>query len=132
MEMLWAATLWEEGIPLEHFPFFFDDKHACPKKFPKVPRLRRRRADTVRRPVLDVPGQCLKIRHGHVARGILIEVVVVRGLAGGYCFGGGNGGGGRELCDVALSYLHSHSGGGSCLARAGKFYLANLKTWCAS
>ena len=44
----------------------------------------RRRADTARRPVLYVPGQCLKVRHGHVAWGILVEVVV-RCLAGGHC-----------------------------------------------
>ena len=41
----------------------------------EVPRLCRRRADTARRPVLDVPGQCLENRHGHVARGTLVEVV---------------------------------------------------------
>jgi hypothetical protein len=33
------------------------------------------RADTARHPVLYVPGQCLKVRHGHVARGILVFVV---------------------------------------------------------
>ena len=48
----------------------------------EVSRLRRRGADTARRPVLDVPGQCLKVRHGHDARGILAEVVVVGRLAG--------------------------------------------------
>ncbi len=71
----------------------------------------------MRGPALDVPGLCLKVRHGHVARGILCVVVVVGGLAGGHRFGGGGGrgggeggregGGGRELevsvvmCDVA-------------------------------
>ena len=35
-----------------------------------------RRADTARRPVLYVPDQCLKVRHGHVARGILVVVVI--------------------------------------------------------
>ena len=35
-----------------------------------------RRANTARRPVLYVPGQCLKVRHGHVARGINVVVVV--------------------------------------------------------
>jgi len=34
------------------------------------------RVDMARRPVLYVPGQCLKVRHGHVARGILVVVVV--------------------------------------------------------
>ena len=38
--------------------------------------LRWRRADTARRPVLYVPGQCLKVKHGHVARGILVVVVI--------------------------------------------------------
>ena len=46
--------------------FFFDDEHARPKKLTEVPCLcRRRSADTARRPVLDVPGQCLEVRHGH-------------------------------------------------------------------
>jgi hypothetical protein len=44
---------------------------------------RRRRADTARRTVLYVPGQCLKVRHGHVAWGILVEVVIGC-LAGGH------------------------------------------------
>jgi hypothetical protein len=84
---------------------------ARPETFPKGPRLRRRRANMARHPVLDVPGQCFKIRDGHVARGILceVEVVVVGGLAGGHSFGGGGGGragggsrgaGEMELCDV--------------------------------
>ena len=41
---------------------------------PRSPRWRR--ADTARRLVLYFPGQCLKVRHGHVARGILVVVVV--------------------------------------------------------
>ena len=57
--------------------------------------------DTARHPVLDVPGQCLKVRHGHVAQGILCEVVMVGGLTGGHSFdGGGRGGGGVVMCDV--------------------------------
>ncbi len=76
-QVLRVATLWEEGVPLEQLPCFFDDEHDRPKKLTEVPHLRRRCADTARRPVLDVPGQCLKVRHGHVARGILAEVVVV-------------------------------------------------------
>ena len=55
-QMLWAATLWEEGVPLEQLPYFFDDEHVCPEKFQKVSCLCRCRADTVRRPVLYVPG----------------------------------------------------------------------------
>ena len=51
-QVLWAATLWEEGVPLEQLPYFFDDEHARPEKLPEVPRLHRRCADTVRRPVL--------------------------------------------------------------------------------
>jgi hypothetical protein len=76
-QVLRAATLWEEGVPLEQLPCFFDDEHARPEKLTEVPRLRRRRADTARHPVLDVSCQCLEVRHGHVARGILAEVVVV-------------------------------------------------------
>ena len=41
------------------------------------------RVDTARRPFLYVPGQCLKVRHGHVAWGIFVEVVVGY-LAGGH------------------------------------------------
>ena len=93
-QVLWATTLWEEGVPVKQLPYSFNDEHARREKFPKVPRLRHRRADTARHPVLDVPGQCLKIRHGHVARSILCEVVVVGGLTGGHSFGGGGGGGG--------------------------------------
>jgi hypothetical protein len=77
---------------------------------PRSPR--RRRADMARRKVLYVPGQCLKVRHGHVAWGILVEVVIG-------CLTGGHrlwrrrrrGRGGREcgrelevcgcVCDVA-------------------------------
>jgi hypothetical protein len=88
-QVLRAATLWEEGVPLEQLPYFSDDKRARPEKLPEVPCPRRHRADTVRCPVLDVPGQCLEIRHGHVARGILVEVVIVGGLTGGHRFGGG-------------------------------------------
>ena len=78
---------------------------------PRSPR--RRHADMARRPVLCVPGQCLKVRHGHVAWGILVEVVIGC-LAGGHRLWprrrGGRGGGRecvRELevlgcvCDVA-------------------------------
>jgi len=100
--MIWAATLWEEGVPLEQLPWFFDDEHTRPKKLTEVPRLCRRRANTARHPVLDVPGKCLEVRHGHVAWGILAEVVVVGHLAGGHGHRlwrwrqGGEGGGGRE------------------------------------
>ena len=83
-QVLRAATLWEEGVPLEQLPCFFDDEQARSEKLTEVPRLRRRRADTARRPVLDVPGQCLEVRHGHVARGILAEVIVAGHLAGGH------------------------------------------------
>ncbi len=76
-QVLWAATLWEEGVPLEQLPYFFDGEHARPEKLPEVSHLRRRLADMVRRPVLYVPGQCLKVRHGHVARGILLVIVVI-------------------------------------------------------
>jgi hypothetical protein len=41
----------------------------------EVPCLPRCRAVTVRRPVLYVPRQCLEVRHRHVARVILVEVV---------------------------------------------------------
>ena len=41
---------------------------------PRSPRWRC--ADMTRRPVLYGPGQCLKVRHGHVARGILVVVIV--------------------------------------------------------
>jgi hypothetical protein len=41
-QMLWAATLWEKGVPL-----FFDDEHAHPKKLKEVPHLRPCCADTV-------------------------------------------------------------------------------------
>jgi len=60
--------------------------------------------------ILDVPGQCLKVRHEHVARGILYEVII-RGLTGRHRFGDGAGGGGGwfvlccvdffVMCDVA-------------------------------
>jgi hypothetical protein len=78
-----AATLWKEGVPLKQLPGFLDNEHARPEKVMEVSCLRCHRTDTVRRPVLDVPGQCLEIRHGHVARGILIEVLVGC-LAGGH------------------------------------------------
>jgi hypothetical protein len=118
-QVLRAATLWEEGVPLEQLPYFFDNEHAHPEKFPEVPRLRRRRADTVRRPVLYVPGQCLEVKHGHVARGILVEVIVVGHLAGGLGRrrrrrGGGGGGAGEGgeggscvLCGVMWLSLSS-------------------------
>jgi hypothetical protein len=41
---------------------------------PRSPRWRH--ADMARRPFLYVPDQCLKVRHGHVARGILVVVVI--------------------------------------------------------
>jgi hypothetical protein len=98
-QVLRAATLWEEGGPLEQLPGFFDDENARPEKLTEVPRLRCRCADTVRRPVLDVPGQCLEVRHGHVARGKLIDVIVGR-LAGRHrsfvAAAVGEGEGGRE------------------------------------
>jgi hypothetical protein len=31
MEMLWAETLWEEGIPLEHFPYLLTTSTLVPK-----------------------------------------------------------------------------------------------------
>jgi hypothetical protein len=40
MQVLWAANLWEEGVPVKQHSYSFDDEHACPKKFPKVPGLR--------------------------------------------------------------------------------------------
>jgi len=46
-QMLWAATLWEEGVPLKQLPYFFDDEHARPEELTEVLLLRRRRADTV-------------------------------------------------------------------------------------
>ena len=30
-QVLRAAILWEEGVPLEQLPYFFDDKHARPE-----------------------------------------------------------------------------------------------------
>ena len=36
-QVLRAATLWKEGVPLEQLPCFFDDKHARPEKFMEVP-----------------------------------------------------------------------------------------------
>jgi hypothetical protein len=71
-QVLWVATLWEEGVPFELLPYCFDNEHTRPKQLPEVPRLRCRRADTVRRPVLYVPGQCLKVRHGHVGGGCVM------------------------------------------------------------
>jgi len=46
-QILWAATLREEGVPLEQLPNFFNDKQARPKKLMEVPLLRRHRADTM-------------------------------------------------------------------------------------
>ena len=52
------------------------------------------RPKVVGRPVLDVPGQCLKVRH--VARLVLTDVVVGRLIGGHFGAGGGGGrGGGR-------------------------------------
>ena len=28
-QVLWAATLWEERVPLEQLPYFFNNEHAC-------------------------------------------------------------------------------------------------------
>jgi hypothetical protein len=42
-QVLWAANLWEEGVPVKQHPYSFDNEHARPKKIPKVPGLRRRR-----------------------------------------------------------------------------------------
>jgi hypothetical protein len=114
--MLQTAILWEEEVPLKQLPGFFNDEHTGPKKLPEVPCHCRRRANMARPPVLDVPGQCLEVRHGHVhvTRNILIDFFVGR-LAGGHHFlrwwwrGGGREEGGREgvggefLCYVALS-----------------------------
>jgi hypothetical protein len=76
--MLRATTFWEEGVPLQATPMFFNVEHARPEKLKEVPRLRRCRADMTRtrRPVLDVQGQCLEVRHEHVARGILVDVPI--------------------------------------------------------
>ena len=72
-------------------------------------------------PSLYVPGQCLEVRHGHVAPVILVEVLVVGRLADGHRLrqrwrrrGGGEGGGGRELCDMA---------GGELFGLPGLYYL---------
>jgi hypothetical protein len=68
---------------------------------------------------LYVPGQCLEVKHGHVARGILVEVIVVGHLAGGLGRrrrrrGGGGGGAGEGgeggscvLCGVMWLSLSS-------------------------
>ena len=79
-----------------------DEKHARSKKLTEVPRLRCCHAATARCPVLYVPGQCLEVRHGHVARGIRVEVILGR-LADGHRLwrqqgGGGVGGSWRWLC----------------------------------
>ena len=106
-QMLWAATLWEEGVLLEQLPCFFDDEHARPEKLTEVLRLRRCRSDMARHPDLDFLGQCLEVRH--VARLVLADFVIGR-LVGGHHFwwrwwqrGGGRGEGGREgVCVVVL------------------------------
>ncbi len=85
-QMLWAATLWEQGAPLEQLPCYFDNENTCPKKLTEVQSLRCCRANMARRPVLDVPGQCLEVRHGHVVRDILADVIVGC-LTGGHHFG---------------------------------------------
>jgi len=35
-QVLQAVTLWEEGVPLEQLPYFFDDEHPLPEKLPAV------------------------------------------------------------------------------------------------
>ena len=98
---------------------------------PRSPR--RRCTDTVRRPVLFVLGQCLKVRHGHVARGILVEVVIVEGLAGGHRFGGGGGGRGEGEGLCCGTILSTYIVVGAVVWPGGtNSYLANLKTWRAS
>ncbi len=82
-QMLWEAALWEERVPVKQLPYFFDDEHACPKKFPEVPRLCRRRPNTARHPILYVLDQFLKVKH--MPSLILADVVVGR-LDGGHCF----------------------------------------------
>ena len=109
-QMLWVATLWEEGVPLEQLPCFFDNEHAHPKKLMEVPRLRRCRFDTVRRPVLDVPGQCLEVRHlpGSSLLMSLLDTLLADIIFGGGGGGGGGQGGGREggnvCCFVVCCY----------------------------
>jgi hypothetical protein len=71
------------GSPFQATPRFFDDKHVRPKNLTKLPHLHRCHANLARCPVLNVLGKCLKVRHGHVAQGILVEFVV-KCLAGGH------------------------------------------------
>ena len=70
------------GSPSRATPMFFRRQARSSQKLPEVSRLCCCPADTVRRPVLYIPGQCLEVRHGHVARGILAEVVIVGRLDG--------------------------------------------------
>jgi hypothetical protein len=119
-QVLRAATLWEEGFPLDQLPHYFYDVYGSSEKLPEVPRLRRRRADRARRPVLYVPGQCLKFGCD-MAQGMILLFVIGR-LDGGHRLcrrrrrqrqrrRGRRGEGGRELevgvcvlcmCDVAF------------------------------
>jgi hypothetical protein len=69
--------------PFQATPRFFDDKHVHPKKLTELPHLHCCHANLARRLVLNVLGKCLKVRHGQVAQGILVEFVV-KCLAGGH------------------------------------------------
>ncbi len=82
--MLRAATLWEERIPLDQLPSYFNDVYRSSEKLTKMPLLRGRRADTMRRPVLYVPGQCLEVRRD-MAQGMILFFVLVGRLDGGHC-----------------------------------------------
>ena len=81
-QMLWAATLWEEEVTLDQLPYTFNDVYGSPKKLTEMPLLCRRRVDRARRPVLDLPGQCLKVRC-EMAQG-MIPLFVVGRLDGGH------------------------------------------------
>ena len=70
------------GSPSRATPMFFRRRARSSQNLPEVSRLRCRPANTVKRPVLYIPGQCLEVRHGHVAWGILAEVVIVGRLDG--------------------------------------------------
>ncbi len=70
-QVLRAATLWRREFLLSNYHTFSTTSTLVPKNSRKchvsvvyVPR------------VLYVPSQCLKVRHEHVARGILLVVLV--------------------------------------------------------
>jgi hypothetical protein len=112
-QVLRAAILWEEGVPLEQLPYFFDDKHARPENSQKcrvsvvtVPtRVWCKRCQKtlkrdisivfpcpVRRPVLYVPGQCLEVRHGYVARAYWLKLSCLDASLADIIYGGDGGG----------------------------------------